>query len=78
VNKRFDLPSEVVAQRGESLVAIRRLLAEDTLEATRRAAAIQREWLDQYPDDYVMWDAGEVLAMTENAILATEPVAVLK
>ncbi|MDQ2686860.1 MAG: hypothetical protein M3Y28_03230 [Armatimonadota bacterium] len=73
INFRVDFPPDVVAQREQALDEIRQLLACDTLASVRAAIRIQVDWLDRYPNDYVMWDAGELLAMSEDAILATEP-----
>lgn len=70
---RTDLPQEVVTHREQVQSEIRRLIAQDTLESVRQAIRLQMSWLERYPDDYVMWDIGEVLGKLEDAILATEP-----
>ena len=70
---RFDFPPDVVAAREAVFQQMRSLLSENTLSAIREASRLQLDWLQRYPDDYVMMDAGEVLSMSEGAILATEP-----
>lgn len=75
---RFDFAPEVVAERSLVLQRIRDLLTQDTRETVQEAGELQRAWLDRYPDDAIMWETGEVLAMTEDALQRimplTEPV----
>lgn len=72
VNFHVDFPPEVRARRGRVQEETRRLVAEDTLETVRTAIRLQTVWLEQYPDDYVMWDVGEVLGKLEDAFLASQ------
>lgn len=72
VTFRFDYPPEVVQARDKVYERVRELLAEQSLEAVRQARHLHFEWLDKYPDDYIALDAGEVLAMAEDAYRRTE------
>lgn len=73
IKLRTDFPQDVVVQREQVQADIRRLIVLDTLETVRQAIRLQMSWLERYPDDYVMWDIGEVLGKLEDAILTTEP-----
>lgn len=68
---RFDFPPQVLAERGQVVNEILRLMAEDTLLAIREACRMQLSWLERYPDDYIMLDLGESLWMLADAIEAT-------
>ncbi len=52
--------------------ALRNSLVTNTLPAIRAAQDQLREWVRQHPEDYVMRDAGESLALTEDALLVVE------
>ena len=69
---RFDFPPEVVAERTLVFEQMFSWSKENTLHAVQEASRLQLDWLRRYPDDYVMIDAGEVLSMSEGAILAIE------
>lgn len=64
---RLDFPPEVVRERAEVYARVRKLLAEQTLDAVQRARQLHLDWLQKHPDDYVALDAGKVLAMAEEA-----------
>jgi hypothetical protein len=61
--------------------AIHKLQRKKTLNAIREARQLLRDWMGQHPGDYYTQDAGESLAMMEDALeyieaeKATEPVA---
>jgi hypothetical protein len=69
------------ASREQLWVSIRRLQRQKTLPAIRQARQLIREWMEQHPDDYYTQDAGEGVAMMEEALeileaeKAAEPVA---
>jgi hypothetical protein len=71
----LDFPPEVVQEREQVYTRIRELLAEQTLEAVCEARRLHMEWLARYPNDYVALDAGEVLAMAEEAHRRTDTFA---
>ena len=58
---------------------IRRLKRQKTLPAIREARQMLRDWMKEHPDDYSSQDAGESLAMMEEAleIIAAEKAAEL-
>jgi hypothetical protein len=69
------------ASREQLWIAIRQLQRQKTLPAIRQARLLLREWMKQHPDDYYTQDAGESLAMMEEALeiieaeKSAEPVA---
>lgn len=69
---RFDFPPEVDAKREQLFDNIRALLAAQTRDGVRRAIALQRAWLEEYPGDYYVMDIGEVLGKSEAAFLISE------
>ena len=48
------------------------LMEAKTLNSVQAMQQRLREWLTKHPDDYLMWEAGEPLAMLEDAMLATK------
>ena len=44
------------------------LKRKKTLSAVHEARQMLRDWMRQYPDDYYSQDAGESLAMMEDAL----------
>ena len=48
--------------------AIHALKRKKTLHAMREARQLLRDWMKQHPDDYYSQDAGESLAMLEDAL----------
>lgn len=70
---RFEFPPEVEEARQQAFDMILCLLREDTLETIQEACRVQLAWLEVHPDDYAMYDIGEVLSKSHDAILATEP-----
>jgi len=65
---RFEFPPEVQAEREPVLRALDRAMAERTPEAVREAQRLARAWLTRHPEDYVVWDAGEPIAMLADAL----------
>ncbi|MGI4790964.1 MAG: hypothetical protein ACRYFS_19215 [Janthinobacterium lividum] len=61
--------------------SIRQLKRQRRLSAIREARQLLRNWLQKHPEDFASRDAGEELAMMEEALLiieaekAAEPVA---
>jgi len=61
--------------------AIHALKRKKTLAAVREARQLLRDWMGQHPGDYYSQDAGESLAMMEDALeiieaeKAAQPVA---
>lgn len=47
---------------------IRRLKRQRCLPAIREARQLLRAWMSEHPDDYSSQDAGEELAMMEDAL----------
>jgi phage shock protein A len=47
---------------------IRQLKRQKTLPALREARQMLRDWMKQHPEDYSSQDAGESLAMMEEAL----------
>ena len=48
--------------------AIHALKRKKTLAAAREARQLLRDWMKQHPNDYSSQDAGEELAMMEDAL----------
>ena len=69
------------ASREQLWLSVRRLQNQKTLPAIRQARQLIRDWMAQYPDDYYTQDAGEGVAMMEEALeimeaeKAAEPIA---
>ncbi|MBV9851188.1 MAG: hypothetical protein JO250_16080 [Armatimonadetes bacterium] len=67
--------------RRELWQSIRQLKRQRTLPAIRQARQMLRDWMQQHPDDVASQDAGEELAMMEDALEviqkehASQPVA---
>ena len=72
VTLRFDFPPEVDAKRERLFDNIRALLTAQTEEGVRRAIALQRAWLEEYPGDYYVMDVGEALSKSEAASPTSE------
>ena len=68
-------------QQNELWRAIDRLTATRQLSQVKQARQLLLDWMRQHPDDYYSQDAGESLAMLEDALeiieaeKVTEPVA---
>ena len=56
-------------ERKNLWIAIRQLKQQKTLTAVREARQMLRDWMKQHPDDYYSQDAGESLAMMEEALI---------
>ena len=65
---RFEFPPDMQAEREIVLAALDRAMAERSPEAVREAGALAGEWVTRHPDDYVVWDAGEPIAMLAGAL----------
>ena len=62
----------MATERRALLSVIRSALDTNTLPAIRTAQDQLRQWVSKHPEDYMMRDAGEPLALTEDARLAIE------
>ena len=65
---QFEFPSEIQAEREPILAALTRAMYERTVEAVREAQTLAGEWLARHPEDLVIWDAGEPIAMLADAL----------
>lgn len=68
---QFEFSPEVQQKREKLLAAIRAVTLESSLETVRAVQNQLKTWLCEHPDDYGMWDAGEPLALLEDALLTT-------
>ena len=59
-------------ERRALLAMLLSALDTNTLPAIRAARDRVREWGRNHPEDYMMREAGEPLALTEDALLAVE------
>ncbi len=77
-NFTFVFSEEIQREREALQQTIREAVAKGTLESVRSAQEKLRAWLEAHPDDYVLWDAGESLALLADALQEqeTEPVRV--
>ncbi len=69
---QLEFPPEVQAEREPILAALDRAMAERTAEACLEAQTLAGEWLHRHPEDLVIWDAGEPVAMLADAIARIE------
>ena len=60
--------AQIQAQREPILAALDRAMNEATVEAVREAQSLASAWLGQHPEDLVIWDAGEPIAMLADAL----------
>jgi|GEM_PF-2629786 len=65
---QLEFPPEIQAQREPILAALDRAMNEATVEAVREAQSLASAWLGQHPEDLVIWDAGEPIAMLADAL----------
>ncbi len=65
---QFEFPPEVQAEREVVLAALSQAMDEGTIEAVKEAGALAWDWVTRHPDDYVVWDAGEPIAMLAEAL----------
>lgn len=65
---QFDFPPEVQAERETVIAAQVRAMQERTAEVMREAQEMALAWLDRYPRDYGLLDAGKPVAMLADAI----------
>ena len=65
---QLEFPPEIQAQREPILAALDRAMDEGTVEAVREAQALASAWLGKHPEDLVIWDAGEPIAMLADAL----------
>jgi hypothetical protein len=72
---QLEFPPEVQAKREPVLAAQVRAMNEGTAEAVREAQELALAWLVCHPEDLVMWDAGEPVAMLADALAAMEKTA---
>jgi len=68
----FELSRDARAERQALRETILHLMAENSLSSLRTAQEQLSGWLERYPDDYMMREAGEVLARSEEALLAVQ------
>lgn len=57
-----------MASKEELWISIRLLKRQKTLTAIREARQLLRDWMRQHPEDVSSQDAGEELAMMEDAL----------
>ncbi|HZP80312.1 MAG TPA: hypothetical protein VFB21_01620 [Chthonomonadaceae bacterium] len=69
---QYEFPPEIEPERAALRAVIEKALEENTLPAIQAAQKQLRAWLQKHPEDLVMWDAGEPLALTEDALRADE------
>ena len=69
---QFEFPPDVQAEREPILEAQVRAMRERTVEAVREAQELALAWLARHPEDLVMWDAGEPIAMLADAFASME------
>ena len=69
---QFEFPPEIQAEREPILAALDRAMSERTAEACLEAQTLAGEWLARHPEDLIIWDAGEPIAMLADAIAWTE------
>jgi len=62
------MKTEFEDQRDRLWSAIEQLERQRCLPAVRKARQMLRDWMGQHPDDYYSQDAGESLAMMEEAL----------
>lgn len=74
---QYEFPPEIEQERAALRAAIEKALEENTLPAIQVAQERLRAWLQKHPEDLVMWDAGEPLALTEDALRAEAPTPAL-
>ena len=65
---QLEFPLEVQAERELVIDAQVRAMHEGTAEAVREAQEMALAWLDRYPRDYGLLDAGEPIAMLADAL----------
>jgi hypothetical protein len=73
---QFGFSPEVEREREALRAFILTALAENTLSAIRAAQEQLCAWLREHPEDYVLRDAGEPLALTEDALQAQKEAVV--
>ena len=59
---------EFEASREQLWLSIRHLQRQKTLPAIRQARRLLREWMALHPDDHYSQEAGEGVAMMEEAL----------
>ena len=69
---KLEFPPDVQAEREPVLAAQIRAMNEGTMEAVREAQELALAWLARHPEDLVMWDAGEPVAMLADALAIME------
>ncbi len=69
---QLEFPPEIQAEREPILAALDRTLDEATVEAVREAQTLAGEWLARHPEDLIIWDAGEPIAMLADALASME------
>ncbi len=67
---QFTFTEDVERERIALRTVLLDALTQNTLPAIQSAQNQLREWLQKHPEDYGMRDAGEPLALTEDALLA--------
>ena len=72
VKWQLEFPPDVQAEREPVLAAQVRAMEERTLEAVQEAQTLALAWLARHPEDLVMWDAGEPVAMLADALAIME------
>ena len=60
--------TEFEEQRDQLWQTLDNLMATKRLSQVRIARQLLRDWMGQHPDDYYSQDAGESLAMLEDAL----------
>jgi ABC-type sugar transport system substrate-binding protein len=65
---QLEFPPEIQAEREPILAALDRAMDERTVEAVQEAQRLAGEWLARHPEDLVIWDAGEPIAMLADAL----------
>ncbi len=69
---QFKFSPEVQAEREPILAALDCAMQEATAEACLEAQTLAGEWLARHPEDLIIWDAGEPIAMLADAIAFVE------
>ncbi len=67
---QLEFPPEIQAEREPIVAALDRAMNEATVEAVREAQTLAGEWLARHPEDLIIWDAGEPIAMLADALVA--------